>query len=150
MPATAFANLPARAAPVCAPGRAKHLLLDAECVYYRGCLGHPGCRRLGSLTLYAAHRAPLYLTVDGRDPEPTQLAVVPPYLPHSVRSADDWITCLLIEPEHLDLARLPLFSCSGPDASTQLPWAVVLRLAQALGGLDAPPSAMTRPTAVSP
>ncbi|WP_374593262.1 helix-turn-helix domain-containing protein [Aquabacterium sp.] len=112
----------------------KHLLIDAERVYYRGRLGHPVCRKLGCLTLYAAHRAPLHLSIDGRDAPPTRLAVVPPYVTHSVHSADDWVTCLLIEPEYLDLTRLPVFSRPGPASTAQLPWATASLLAQALSG----------------
>lgn len=122
--------------------RQKRLLIDVEGVYYRGRLGHPVCRKLGSLTLYAAHRAPLELTIEGVDHAPARLAVVPPYLTHSVRSADDWVTCLLIEPEYLDLAQLPVLSRPGPTSSAQLPWATTLLLTQALGGEgpDDPPA----------
>lgn len=132
MPSTA--PLGSAAVAAAAAGRPKRLLIDSERVYYRGRLGQPVCRKLGSLTLYAAHRTPLELTVDGHDCAPTRLAVVPPYVTHSVRSADDWITCLLIEPEYLDLTRLPVFSRPGPASSAQLPWAAASMLTQALCG----------------
>lgn len=110
------------------------MLIDAERVYYCGRLGQPTCRRLGSLTLYASRLAPLHITTAGSCSEPTRFAIVPPYVPHSVHSTDDWITCLLIEPEYIDLARLPMFSRPGPTCTDQLPWAATVRLSQALIG----------------
>jgi len=85
----------------------KLIWMDADRVFYRGLLGQPAERVLGSLTLYASVTGDLQIRLGDAAEFSTQFVAVPPYVPHRVASADGWVHCLLIEPEYVDGARLP-------------------------------------------
>ena len=85
----------------------KIMILGPERVAYAGLLVVPTRRSFGCHTLYAALHAPLRLTVAGTTWETPGIAVVPPYTPHQVSTADRMIGVLMIEPESIDAARLP-------------------------------------------
>ncbi len=85
----------------------KLIWMDADRVFYRGLLGQPAERVLGSLTLYASVTGELRASVDGAAEASAEFIAVPPYAPHRVASADGWVHCLLIEPEYVDWSRLP-------------------------------------------
>lgn len=95
----------------------KIMILGAERVAYVGLLGSPGLREFGCLAIYSALGRPI--TVCGSDGQwqPAELAVVPPYTPHRVATAERLIGVLMIEPETFDATRLPdLLSATAASA----------------------------------
>lgn len=82
------------------------LLLNPDRVLYVGLLGHPRQRVLGSHTLYVATRGTVRMEeADGRIRE-GRVVVVPAHEPHTVRTPDDRIACLMLEPEFIDVPAL--------------------------------------------
>lgn len=120
----------------------KLILLNADRVYYRGLLGQPDERVSGALTLYASATGLLRISLANQHgPEPeraVEFAAVPPYTPHRVACEDGWVHCLLIEPEYLDLARLP--DALHPQADTPDPLDLTRRLRDFGAWLEAHPS----------
>lgn len=105
----ARATLPrpgAAAAPASARG-GKIMILGPDRILYAGLLGAPTVREFGCLTVYVALNQPISISRPGCDWEQAELAVVPPYTPHRVLTPDRMIGVLMIEPESVDLARLP-------------------------------------------
>ena len=90
--------------------------INADRVFYAGLLGSPSVRTLGSLTLYVSLGGPIRISVDGAQWQTTDLAVVPPYVPHRIACDARLICCLLIEPETVDLERLPASIKGGSGA----------------------------------
>ncbi|HIV70183.1 MAG TPA: AraC family transcriptional regulator [Candidatus Aquabacterium excrementipullorum] len=88
-----------------APG-ANRLMFDSDVVFYAGLLGRPRTRVLGAWTLYAPASGRLQISVGGEAPMDTAACVVPPYVPHSLRTADQRIQCVLVEPDFIDVACL--------------------------------------------
>ena len=109
--------------PVATPSSAhggKIMILGPARVAYAGLLGVPTRRSFGCHTLYAALNSPLRVTVGDHCWETPGIAVVPPYLPHRVATADRMIGVLMIEPESIDDTRLPRFlKPSAPQVSAQ-------------------------------
>ena len=87
--------------------------IDADRVFYAGLLGTPGLRSLGAFTVYAALEGPLQVCLQADEWQRCDLAVVPPYLPHRVQCEARLIGVLLVEPETVQLDRLPDFLRSG-------------------------------------
>lgn len=85
----------------------KLIWMDADRVFYRGLLGQPAERVLGSLSLYASLTGELRISIEGKPEASAEFIAVPPYTPHRVASADGWVHCLLIEPEYVDWPHLP-------------------------------------------
>lgn len=85
----------------------KIMILGEERVAYAGLLGEPTERSLGSLTVYTSLASPLRVCAQGKIIETGASVVIPPYTAHRVTSADRMIGVLMIEPESVDLARLP-------------------------------------------
>jgi AraC-like DNA-binding protein len=106
--------------PSPAPG-GKIMILGPERVAYAGLLGVPTRRSFGCHTLYAALRTPLRLSIGDTCLETSGIAIVPPYTPHRVATADRMIGVLMIEPESVDPDRLP-YSLQ-PGAPALLPTA---------------------------
>jgi AraC-like DNA-binding protein len=77
------------------------MLISPERVFYAGLLGRPRQRCSGGLNIYVAMRGRLTITVAGSELT-GEVAVVPPYLPHSVASEHPSIICLVIEPETVE------------------------------------------------
>ena len=77
------------------------MLISPERVFYAGLLGRPRKRSSGGYNIYAAMRGSLTIT-DGKSGLVAELAVVPPYVPHSVESEHPCIICLVIEPETVE------------------------------------------------
>src|SRR5260370_30112282 len=77
------------------------MLISAERVFYAGLLGRPRKRTSGGYNIYAAMRGSLKIT-EGKSELVGELAVVPPYVPHSVESEHPSIICLVIEPETVE------------------------------------------------
>ena len=87
-------------------------------VFYVGLLGMPSERTMGAIVLYVSlnDSEPLRLSVDGAHWQTANIAVVQPYVPHRVSCDSRHIAVLKIEPETVDLAKLPVLlqSDSGP------------------------------------
>lgn len=112
----------------------KLLLMDADRVLYCGRLGRPRERRLGSITLYASPSASITVSAAGHGSMSAPLVVVPAHAPHTVYCSNDWICCLLIEPEYLDLAHWPQAQRLAALVPEQLPWGWLRQLGNALAG----------------
>ena len=80
------------------------MIITPERVVYRGLLGAPSCRALGSLTVYVAQQTPFEIRRENGSTERGLLAVAPPNSPHEIRSADRVIGVILIEPECATIA----------------------------------------------
>lgn len=105
-----------RPGAVAAPASAragKIMILGQDRILYAGLLGTPAVREFGCITVYVALGRPISISRPGNDWTLAQLAVVPPYTPHRVLSPDRMIGVLMIEPESVDLTRLPWFLRAG-------------------------------------
>jgi AraC-like DNA-binding protein len=96
---------------------ANRLIFDSDMVFYAGLLGRPRTRVLGAWTLYAPASGAMQITVGDEAPMDVPAWVVPPYVPHSLRTADQRIQCVLVEPDFIDVACLPeVLSLDEPGA----------------------------------
>src|SRR6218665_3171068 len=88
---------------------ANRLMFDSDVVFYAGLLGRPRTRVLAAWTLYApaSGSGGMQITVGDEAPVDVAAWVVPPYVPHSLRTADQRIQCVLVEPDFIDVDRLP-------------------------------------------
>jgi AraC-like DNA-binding protein len=93
------------------------MLISPERVFYAGLLGRPRKRTSGGYNIYAAMRGALKIT-EGKSDLAGEVAVVPPYVPHSVESEYPSIICLVIEPETVEPSAMDSLSAriSGADA----------------------------------
>jgi AraC-like DNA-binding protein len=93
------------------------MLISPERVFYAGLLGRPRKRTSGGYNIYAAMRGSLKIT-EGKSDVTAELAVVPPYVPHSVESEHPSIVCLVIEPETVEPTAMEDLSAriAGVDA----------------------------------
>lgn len=101
---------------------ANRLMFDSDVVFYAGLLGRPRTRVLGAWTLYAPEAGHLRITVGDAAPVEAAAWVVPPYVPHSLRTADQRIQCLLVEPDFIDVACLPQWLCLGDPMPGDQGW----------------------------
>ncbi|WP_236903730.1 helix-turn-helix transcriptional regulator [Cupriavidus malaysiensis] len=85
-------------------------------LFYAGLLGTPSVRNMGGLTIYVAVREPLRIRLGDGPWQTTDLAVVPAYVPHWIACDGRMITDIGLEPESLDMARLPAFLRDGVGA----------------------------------
>jgi AraC-like DNA-binding protein len=76
-------------------------------VFYVGLLGAPSVRTLGAVVAYVAAEGAIRVSIDGGEWQTTQLAVVPPYVPHRVMSEVRLIHMVKLEAETVDMAHLP-------------------------------------------
>ncbi len=76
-------------------------------VFYVGLLGAPSVRMMGSVIVYVAVEGAIRVRIDKKEWEVTEMAVVPPYVPHEVLSEARLINVIKIEAETVDLAALP-------------------------------------------
>jgi AraC-like DNA-binding protein len=74
------------------------MLISPERVFYAGLLGRPRRRTSGGYNIYVAMRQSLKIT-QGLSEVVAEIALVRPYVPHSVESEHPSIICLVIEPE---------------------------------------------------
>lgn len=93
------------------------MLISPERVFYAGLLGRPRKRSSGGFNIYAAIRGSLKITEE-KSEAVGEVALVPPYLPHSVESEHPSIICLVIEPETVEPLAMDQLSAriSGPGA----------------------------------
>ena len=69
------------------------MLISPERVFYAGLLGRPRKRTGGGFSIYAAMQGSLKIT-EGKSETIGEVAVVPPYVTHSVESEYPSIICL--------------------------------------------------------
>ena len=86
-------------------GSGRLMLISPERVFYAGLLGRPRQRSSGGYNIYAAIRGRLTIN-DGQSALTGELALVPPYVAHSVESEHPTIICLVIEPETVAAAAM--------------------------------------------
>jgi AraC-like DNA-binding protein len=93
------------------------MLISPERVFYAGLLGRPRQRCSGGFNIYVAMRGNLTISV-GKSDVAGEVAVVPPYLTHSVESEHPSIICLVIEPETVEPSAMSALSARicGADA----------------------------------
>ena len=109
--------LPGQTLPM-ADKRNRVMWLNNDRVFYAGLLGEVSVRTMGGWLVYASLGAPIRIalgaaaapgTDDAARWHSTDLAVVPPYQPHSVACDARLICSVTIEPETVELAALPAF-----------------------------------------
>ena len=93
------------------------MLISPERVFYAGLLGRPRKRTSGGYNIYAAMHGSLTIT-EGKSGLAGELAIVPPFVPHSVESEHPCIICLVIEPETVEPSAMKDLSAriAGPGA----------------------------------
>lgn len=101
---------------------ANRLMFDSDLVFYAGLLGRPRTRVLGAWTLYAPASGGMRITLGDGASLDMAACVVPPYVPHSLRTADQRIQCVLVEPDFIDVARLPQWLSLGSLVSDDQGW----------------------------
>ncbi|ABD88746.1 helix-turn-helix domain-containing protein [Rhodopseudomonas palustris] len=84
------------------PGSGHLMLISPERVFYAGLLGRPRRRSIGGFAIYTALQGELRVAIEGRSTLQGVLAIVPPYIAHSVDSDHPTISSLVIEPETVD------------------------------------------------
>jgi AraC-like DNA-binding protein len=91
--------------------RSSHRLMwiTPDRVFYAGLLGAPAMHTKGALLIYVAVEAPLRIRIDGGDWQTTEVAVAPPYVPYQIASDGRHVLDILVEPETVDMDRLPDF-----------------------------------------
>ena len=77
------------------------MLISPERVFYAGLLGRPRERSSGGFNIYTAMQGSLKIT-EGKSEVVAEMALVRPYVPHSVESEHSSIICLVIEPETVE------------------------------------------------
>jgi AraC-like DNA-binding protein len=77
------------------------MLISPERVFYAGLLGRPRKRSSGGFNIYAAMLGSLTIT-EGKSEVVAEVALVRPYVSHSVKSEYPSIICLVIEPETVE------------------------------------------------
>ena len=77
------------------------MLISPERVFYAGLLGRPRKRSSGGFNIYVAMQGSLKIT-EGKSEVVGEVALVRPYVPHSVESEHPSIICLVIEPETVE------------------------------------------------
>lgn len=88
-------------------------------VYYTGLLGAPVMHTKGAITVYVAIEGWLRLRIAGGEWQTAEVAVVQPYVPYEIAcESGRHVHQLLVEPETVDLARLPalLKACGAVQA----------------------------------
>jgi len=71
------------------------MLISPERVFYAGLLGRPRERSSGGFNIYTAMQGSLKIT-EGKSEVVAEMALVRPYVPHSVESEHSSIICLVI------------------------------------------------------
>lgn len=98
-----------------AASRNKIMLINQDRIAYSGLLGAPTKRSFGSLTVYVSLSRPLRISVASGCWSEVKLAVIAPYISHQIASEEQHIGVVMIEPESVDLSRLPNFMTPGSD-----------------------------------
>lgn len=88
---------------------AKVMLITPERVLYAGLFGRPMTRELGSLTVYVSLGNPFQVQMPDGSWRSEEMWVVQPDEPHLIATVDKIIGVYMIEPEYLDMEKLPDF-----------------------------------------
>jgi AraC-like DNA-binding protein len=93
------------------------MLITPERVFYAGLLGRPRKRSSGAFHVYVAIEGGLRLSPEGGRETTSELAVVPPYLQHTISSDHRAVLCLSIEPESVRAGAFDQLAehLSGPE-----------------------------------
>ena len=121
----------------CTPARRasdRLMWITPDRVFYVGLLGAPSVRTIGAVIAYVAVEGTIRVSIDGGEWQATQLAVVPPHVPHRVMSEARLIHVVQLEAETVDMTHLPapMAGCGAVDA----PW-FVERVRQCRSALSA-------------
>lgn len=92
----------ARTAQAVAPHRDRIMLVTPTRIAYRSLFGQPGIRTFGAWFFYVALDQPFEISCDGAAPESRWIALVPPYVPHHVRTTDRALAQVLLEAETIE------------------------------------------------
>lgn len=76
-------------------------------VFYAGLLGNPSAHVRGAMVIYVALEDLIHVNVAQGGWHTSEVAVVQPYVPHQVACDARHVVALYIEPETVDIARLP-------------------------------------------
>jgi AraC-like DNA-binding protein len=115
------------------------MLISPERVFYAGLLGRPRKRTSGGYNIYAAMCGQLTIT-EGKSEVVGEVAVIPPYVAHSIESEHPCIICLVIEPETVEPSAMERVSATitgvdAPDIAQRIRNAYeTLRLLERRGG----------------
>ena len=87
-------------------------------VFYSGLLGAPVMHTKGAIIVYVAIEAPLRVRLKGGEWQTAEVVVIQPNVPYEITCQGRHVLDVLIEPETVDLARLPslLRACGTVDA----------------------------------
>lgn len=90
------------------PNRANRLMwITPDRVFYIGLLGAPSVRMMGSYTVYVAVTGTISIRLGDGEWESTEMAVVPPYVPHQVMVEGRLVNVIHVEAETVDFDALP-------------------------------------------
>lgn len=81
--------------------------ITSDRVFYAGLVGNPTEHMRGAIVLYVALEAPVRLSVQGGPWQTGEVMLVQPYVPHRVACDARHIGAIYIEPETVDMSRLP-------------------------------------------
>lgn len=76
-------------------------------VFYAGLLGAPRMHSHGAIIAYVAIDGRLRVRLDGGEWQSTEVAIVQPYVPYEIACEGRHVLNVLIEPETVDMERLP-------------------------------------------
>jgi len=99
-----------RARTVCArrmTSAERVMWITADRVFYAGLLGTPSTRHYGAFALYVALDSAIHIKMGTGTWQMGDVAIVPPYTSHHVACDGRHIVGIMIEPESVDVNRLP-------------------------------------------
>ncbi len=105
-------------AGIAAAGRGKLMLITPDRICYAGLLGQPHTREFGALTVYVSLGSPMHVMIGNSGWQSMEICVVPPDTPHQIATVDRRIGAYMIEPESIDMTRLPDWLASDNAEST--------------------------------
>ncbi|NEX63735.1 helix-turn-helix domain-containing protein [Noviherbaspirillum galbum] len=85
----------------------KLMLITPDRICYAGALGRPHTRQFGAITVYVSLGSPLHILFQDGKRYSTDICVVQPDTPHEIATVDRRIGVYMIEPESIDMDRLP-------------------------------------------
>src|SRR5690349_7158417 len=93
------------------------MLITPERVFYAGLLGRPRQRCSGAFHVYVAIKGGLRLAPEAGPETESELAVVAPYLPHTIASDHRSVICVTMEPETVRVGALDALAAglAGPE-----------------------------------
>src|SRR3954452_21003056 len=77
------------------------MLISPERVFYAGLLGRPRQRISGGFNFYASMQGSLTV-IEGGSERTAEVAVLPPYVAHTITSEFPSVICVVVEPETVE------------------------------------------------